>query len=98
MTHIIDGFLTDNHTDGEGHIEISDDIKVLKLTAELIKTDKPTDFDCMVSEMLESDEIKQYCINLISQDIVETVHDNLACDDKAEAILNETIDRLLRAG
>ena len=98
MTHIINGFLTDNHTDGDGIITINDDVKVMKLTAELIQTDKSTDFDCMVSELLESDEVEAYCKTLILQKLGNLVVDNMACDKLAASILTECIDRLLRAG
>jgi len=97
MTHIIDGFLTDNHTDGEGHIEISDDIKVLKLTAELIKTDKPTDFDCMKSEILELDAMEELAEALAEQQIDKCIQILVTLTDASETILTETIDRLLRA-
>jgi hypothetical protein len=91
-------FLTENHTDGNGAIEVSDSIEVLKLTAEIIKSDSEIDFECMVSELLESDEIRKFCESVILQDIAEAIQDTTTCDDKAESILNETIDRILRTG
>ena len=95
---MLNQFLTDNHTDGDGVIQISDSIEVLKNTASLIKEDKRTDFDCMKSEILELDAMSELAEALASQQIDKAIQVLVTLTDASETILTETIDRLLRAG
>jgi len=91
-------FLKEKHTDGQGSIMIDDSPETLKLTAELIRDDSEIDFECIVSQLLESDEIREFCESIAVQNIAESIHKTVACDAKAESLIKETVDRLLRAG
>lgn len=89
--------LKEKHTDGQETIMIDDSSITLKLTAELIEEDCEIDFECMLSELLESDEIREFCVEMIKHNIAEGVHKELAVEEKAKSILIETIVRLIEA-
>lgn len=95
---MLNSFLTDNHTDGEGSIMISDDIETLKNTASLIKEDSEIDFDGMKSEILELDAMEELAEALAGQRVDKAIQIMVDLTGSAETILTETIDRLLRAG
>lgn len=91
-------FLTDFHTDGEGSIMINDSEAILRMTIDLIREEASTDYDCMVSEVIESDEAESLCQSMINgreDDQLKCLADLKALSDKIKI---ETIDRLLRAG
>ena len=68
---MLNEYLTDEHTDGEGHIEINEDIEILRNTASLIKEDSEIDFECMKNEILELKEME-------SQSFTSQIYDFLA--------------------
>ena len=92
---MLNSFLLEKHTDGQETTMIDDSAETLKLTASLIKEDAEIDFECMVSQMLESDEIKEYCEALIMQDIAESVYKNIVAEEKATQLLKELIQAKL---
>jgi len=94
---MLNSFLLEKHTDGEGTIMIDDSAETLKLTASLIKEDAEIDFECMVSQVLESGEIREYCEALILQDVAESVHKNIIAEEKATRLLKELIESKLRS-
>ena len=95
---MLNQFLTDNHTDGEGSIMINDEIQVLKNTASLIKSDSETDFACMKSQILELDAMEQLAEALAGQRVDKAIQILTELTDTAEHILTATIDELLRKG
>ena len=90
-------FLKEFHTDGQGSIMISDSLVTLRMTADLIREDSSIDYDCMVEQLLESDEIKSFCESLVNQRIDDALKCVVDADDLSEKNLIETIERLLRA-
>jgi len=93
---MLNQFLTDHHTDGEGSIMISDDIQVLKNTADLIKSDSEIDFECMKNQILELDAMEQLAEALAGQRIDKAIQILTEIADTSEQILTATIDQLLR--
>ncbi len=95
---MLNQFLNDNHTDGEGSIMISDDIQVLKNTASLIKEDSEIDFACMKTQILELKAMEQLAEALAGQRIDKAIQILTELADTSEQILTATIDQLLRVG
>lgn len=95
---MLNQFLTDHHTDGEGSIMISDDIQVLKNTASLIKEDSEIDFACMKSQILELDAMEELAEALAGQRVDKAIQILTELTDTSEQILTATIDQLLRVG
>ena len=94
---MLDSFIDEFHTDGQGSIMIDDSEVTLRMTIDLIKDDASTDYDCMISEVIESDEAESLCQSMISgreDDQLKCLADLKAFSDKIKV---ETIDRLLRA-
>ena len=95
---MLNQFLTDHHTDGEGSIMINDEIQVLKNTASLIKSDSEIDFECMKNQILELDAMEQLAEALAGQRVDKAIQILTELTDTAEQILTATIDQLLRVG
>lgn len=90
--------LIENHTIDGGHVRIDDSSEVLDLTVSLIESDAETDFDCMVEQLRESDELTTFLKGKVRRSVVDGVMGHLELETLAEKNLTETIDRLLRAG
>lgn len=94
---MLNKFLKDFHTDGQGLIMINDSKATLIMTMDLIREDAEGDYECMVNQLDESDEklsLLQSMINGHEDDQLKCLADLNALSNK---IKTETIDRLLRA-
>jgi len=94
---MLNKFLKDFHTDGQGSIMINESLDTLRMTVDLIREDSSTDYDCMVEQLLESDEVRSFCQCLVNQRINDALKCVIDADDLSGKNLTETIDRLLRA-
>lgn len=90
-------FIKDFHTDGQGSIIINDSLPTLRMTADLIRDDSEGDYECMVEQLLESDEVRSFCECLVNQRIDDALKCVIDVEALSEKNLIETIDRLLRA-
>ena len=97
-TRFLETHLSDNHTDGEGHIMIDDSSETLDMTASIIREDSPIDYEIMVDELLESDEFRSLAESFVNRIIVDVVTCHLDIEKLAENNLVELIDLKLRAG
>jgi hypothetical protein len=89
--------LIENHTIDGDHIRVDDSQEVLDLTAGLIEDDSETDFDCMVEQLRESDELTDLLKGMVRRSAVDSILKILEIETLSEKNLIETINRLLRA-
>lgn len=96
MNDVLLNHLKNRHSD-DGYIVIDDSREVLDLTAELISTDAETDFDCMIDQLRESDELTTFLTNMVKRITVDVVVSHIDLENLAESNLKELIESKLRA-
>lgn len=94
---MINDYLKATHTDEQQSIMIDNSDDTLDLSVEIIKQDAETDFDCMVEQLRESDEITNFITSIVGRSRPDAVIGHLALDALAEKNLIELIELKLRS-
>lgn len=89
--------LKENHIDKEGNISISDDNKILSEAVELMKDDCESDYLCMMDQLLESVEIRNFLESMMHIDAKKTEKSLEKLQKKYSEILEESILELFEA-
>ena len=97
MNPVLLKHLIESHSN-DGYIKVYDSTAVLDLTASMIEQDPEIDFDCMVEQLRESDELTYFLKGMVRRSTVDSVLGHLDMELVVKNNLTETIDRLLRAG